>query len=255
MPVANVLVTQYIVRHPKGNGPCPRHCVHFITFGLSYGSAEVHGCPLILELDLSKHQPPQKHLCEEFTGRNREVAENFFSVPANEEEFHRALGELEQRMKREPQGGCVAVLINCTAGMHRSVAMAERLAEAVWSWGGFGAECLHLDLWKGMTIQEKTVAKVGDTGTSEGRPARGHRRSRHGVQATSETRASEKRPRGPAATADAVLPPREAPVPQKTVSWPTARSAGELHLQKRQTADRSADTWGKDENRGRRLTP
>ncbi len=41
--------------------------------------------------------------------------------------------ELDYRLQRirAPPGACVAVLVNCRAGMHRSVAVAERLGDDV----------------------------------------------------------------------------------------------------------------------------
>lgn len=153
-------ITKYIVRHRQGSERHLRHCVHFITFGLLYGPTKIR-FPTILTLDLSNHLPPPQHLCERFTGLHREVAKSFFSVEANEAEFHRALGKLERRMKREPLGGCVAVRINCMAGMHRSVAMANRLAEEVSRWDGFKAQCLHLDLGKGADPRDETAERAG----------------------------------------------------------------------------------------------
>lgn len=40
----------------------------------------------------------------------------------------------------------MAVLVKCTIGMHRSVAMAEKLAEEVARWKGVKVFCEHLDL-------------------------------------------------------------------------------------------------------------
>ena len=40
----------------------------------------------------------------------------------------------------------VVVLVKCMQGMHRSVAMAERLADEVRRWRGVLVRCEHLDL-------------------------------------------------------------------------------------------------------------
>lgn len=44
-------------------------------------------------------------------------------------------------------GECVAVVVNCRAGMHRSVAMAERMARRARRWEGGGVRVVveHLD--------------------------------------------------------------------------------------------------------------
>ena len=133
--------------------------------------------------------------------------------------------------------------------------MAERLARVVCSRDGPKAECLHLDLGKGMKIRPESAARMGAMGRSEDIPARGRRRSRHKARATSEARASEDRPRGSMAIADAVLPIREAHLRQKMVSRGTEDPVRERYPQQRETVGRSAGPWGKDENRRRMLSP
>lgn len=253
MPQETLPTKKIFVMHPKGDKAPLRQCVHFITYGTDYGPAQVdHRCPTILNLDLSKNQPPPKHLCEKFTGQNKKIVDSFFSYRANEEEFRRALKEIWQGMEHEARGGCVAALINCTAGMHRSVAMAETLAKVVGSWDGFKTGCLHLDLEKGKEISGKNAAKMSATNFSEYIPAQGRRRSKHEVRATSEARASEERRRGAAATTDAVLTTKVASFGEKTVSWKIEKLERERHPRERENAGRSADSWEKGENRRRR---
>lgn len=47
--------------------------------------------------------------------------------------------------RRYASGGCVAVVVNCRIGMHRSVAMAERMARRVRGWEGVRVVVEHLD--------------------------------------------------------------------------------------------------------------
>ena len=229
------------MRHPGGNEARIRPCVHFITFGRDYGKTEVF-FPTVLTLDLCEYQPPPQHLCEEFTGLDDEILDSFFSIPANESKFHKALAELRETIKLRPQRGCVAYVINCTAGMHRSVSMARRLAREVSKVDGFKTECLHLDLAKGMNAQAKKAAKEGGTEVSENTPARGRSRSRHKTHATTGAQVSQEKPRE---SVDAVLPAIEGPPRRKAISWGTTLPIGELHPQQGEIAGRSAGPWEK----------
>lgn len=246
MPWETLPIKEIFVRHPKGDKAPLRQCVHFITYGSDYGPARVRGRRTVLTLDLSNNRPPPKQLCEKYTGLDYEVAKSFFSDQANEEKYHWALEKLSQARGLEPRGGCVAALINCTAGMHRSVAMAERLAIRVRSWDGFKAECLHLDLEKGIEIQKREAAKVRATDVSENTPVRGRSRMRHEVRATSEVRPEEGKRRGAAATADAVRSPKVATLGEQRVSWKIETLEKERHPRQRETAGRSANPRGKD---------
>lgn len=246
--------TKFIVRHPKGNG-ARSACVHFITFGRNYGPTQVDGrFPTILSLDLSHHLPPPPHLCESLTGLDEKLSESFFSIRENKEQFRITLDMLEQKMRLEPQGACVAVLINCRAGMHRSVAMAEKLAMEVRRWDGFKAECMHLDVGKGEQMQAENVARVAEMGSSEGIPARERRHSRHKASVTSEAQVSDKRRREAVATTDAALPRIEAPSRKKMVSWERTMSMRESHRQQRETVGMSAGSRSEDEHQTRRLS-
>ena len=258
MPDKLLPVAKYFVRHPVGNGAHVRSCVHFITYGLSYGPTNVIGFPLLFDLDLSQHQPPPEDLCDKFDGLDRVLADSFFSIRANEDEYHRAVAKvkeaLDQAWRLKPPGGCVACLIHCNIGRHRSVAMAERLAKKVRSWDGHKAECLHLDLRKGQKTQPKYAARAKPTDVSEHEPARERTRSRHQVQATSETQVSETRRRRAAVTPDAILPPREAPLRETKVLWVKTIPVEELYSRQRETDGRSARPWGEHETQSKRLS-
>ena len=222
----DVPTARYKLKHRENNEAPIHACVHFITYGLHYGKTRVEGVPVLFDLDLSQHQPPPGDLCEQYTGQDKQLAKSFFAEKANEAEYHRTLGKVGKRLhqvsKHEPPGSCVACMIHCHIGRHRSVAMAERLAKAVARWDGYKVGILHLDLEKG----EKTQAENGGCKRremSDGEPARGRTRSRHRTQATSKRRVSGSRSRRSAATTDAVIPPREAPLREKQISWEAAK--------------------------------
>ena len=96
--------------------------------------------PVIFCLDLSRVQSPPRHLLQMYTGAF-EIAEYFFSIPGHGENHRDSLQLLEDRLHsrltdpRSRFGDCVAVVVNCVAGMHRRVAMAEQLArDVIRSW-------------------------------------------------------------------------------------------------------------------------
>ncbi|CAD6592868.1 MAG: hypothetical protein ASARMPREDX12_006537 [Alectoria sarmentosa] len=179
----------FSIRHREGKETRVRPCVHFVAYGRNHGPPQIR-FPTVLTLDLSKNEPPPERLCGRLTGLDYEIADSFFSFESNDLEFYNALNEIQHQMKSRPRGGCVAVLINCMEGIHRSVAMAERLARAVRSRDGPKAECLHLDLGKGMKIRPESAARMGAMGMSEDIPARGRRRLRHKAQGTRNVRST-----------------------------------------------------------------
>lgn len=164
-------VSKYIVRHGAGDEKRIRPCVHFITFGEYYGGAEVVDFHIVLRLNLVQHLAPPQHLCKDSTGQDRQLVHSFFAIPANEAAYRDALAtlrlEMEREMEKKLKGRCIAFLINCTLGRHRSVAMAERLAETVGRWGGYRSECLHLDLMKARNEEARTPIRVVFTRPSD----------------------------------------------------------------------------------------
>ncbi len=104
-----------------------------ITFGDSRG-LPVIPMPVLIDLDLSNAQTPPRHLLQTYTGASFELARSFFSLPGHETLYQNCLRSLEDKLNsllsdpRARFGGCVAVVVNCRSGMHRSVAMVERLA-------------------------------------------------------------------------------------------------------------------------------
>ena len=231
-------VERIVLNHREGSISGGDQCLHLITYGLFHGSTGTR-FPTVLQLDLSKHEPPPEDLCERFTGMDKEIKEAFFAIRQNEDEYQSALKWLGQKLRGWPRGGCVAVLINCWMGRHRSVAMAERLAKELTSWAGFRAECAHLDLGKDVERQARSAARMGAVLSPGSMSARGRSRSRHEVPANSEVRTNE-RSRGTVAEADTEVHTREASVDaRKTIG--TRGHVGPPHSQARETAGRLVD--------------
>ena len=130
--------------------------------------------PVILHFDLSAAQAPPRHLLEAYTGASPEIADTFFAIPGHEANYQNSLRELEDRLGDRlagPPCACVAVLVNCRAGMHRSVAMAERLAgdiEDAWRDDGVIVVVEHLDTDVERGIRRAQRARAGGEGYHAG---------------------------------------------------------------------------------------
>lgn len=128
--------------------------------------------PVIMYFDLCTLQAPPRHLLERYTGASRVLSESFFSLPRNERFYQDSLDRLEEQLQRlsdsPPREDIfLAVLVNCRAGMHRSVAMAERLATDMrsWRWDGFEGvnlvvEHLDTDVRRGVRRAQRARAVV-----------------------------------------------------------------------------------------------
>ncbi|CAF9939728.1 hypothetical protein IMSHALPRED_001612 [Imshaugia aleurites] len=245
-------VARFSIGHRHSNETRSSPCVHFITFGSAYERPQVRHSPVVLEVDLSNLEPPSDHLLERFNGLDEEIVESFFSKERNEAKFHRTFQKLKHEIKGRGRG-CVTVLINCTAGRHRSVAMAERLATEL-RWHGFNAECLHLDILKANNIQAENEASGGAAEKSANTQERERRRSRHRAEVIWQRRIPEWILEGAAAAADKELHWREASLRKRTVSRRTSIPVGEPHTQQRKTAGESVGRRVKFEDRDRGLS-
>ena len=214
-------LAKYTVWHDAGDRAHIHGCVHFITYGRSYGPTKVIDLPVLLNLDLTGHEAPPPDLCGAYTGLDEELARSFFSIPKNERTFRNALAELKWDIERRQPVGCAACLIHCNIGRHRSVAMAERLARTVGHWDGFKAECLHLDIEK--TRAEDVVRADARERRPEDGSAQGRTGSKQPAQATSGTRVSEVRRKRATTTAYPMPPPREAVLHEKRATWAARR--------------------------------
>lgn len=118
----------------QGHGP-PDLCLHIITYGASNGDPNIT-LPILLHFDVSTMRPPHRELLRHLTGLSPQVAQAFFALPGHEDIYRSMASRLGNRLqsllRQLPPGrgqpACFAVLVNCTFGRHRSVAVAERLA-------------------------------------------------------------------------------------------------------------------------------
>ena len=92
-------------------------------------------------------EPPPLELREKYTGIDKELADVYWSNPLHVKLREETLDQLEVSILNGPflQGGCAAVVVNCMSGAHRSVAMAERLADEIEQWDRIVVHREHLD--------------------------------------------------------------------------------------------------------------
>lgn len=144
----------------NGNGYVPgRRAVLKITFmsySMNKGKPSLR-MPVLQHFPCHELVPPDEYFLHRWHGLNPELARAFFAFPANENAYREALGLLESQLDLVPAHVThVAVLTSCRAGMHRSVAMAERLAKEVSRWHGVRVEnCKHLDLEDSIRSHER----------------------------------------------------------------------------------------------------
>lgn len=127
--------------------------IYFVTYGQKYRRREPRRqqAPTIGSIDCADLPAPPRDICRAYTGLDTVVSRDLFSHPESVAMFEDALNMIEDDLN----GGrasrrSVTVLVSCTAGMHRSVAMAERLAREVGSWRHVTAKARHLDLEEGL---------------------------------------------------------------------------------------------------------
>ena len=137
-------------------------CMHFYTYGRSLRSEPRLSYPTIIRVNCATLKPPADHICEGHTGLDFKVADTFFSNPNNETRYQKALDQIQHYLdKHDDHIGCVAVMVSCYYGVHRSVAMAERLATDIERWTGLSVHCRHLDLGKGIEWQKRAKERRG----------------------------------------------------------------------------------------------
>ena len=158
--------TTYAFNH---NPLLPSVCLHIITSGVTWGPPSVP-MPVLCHFDCRTMQPPPRHLLDLYTGASPTLAHAFFSMPGHETiylDVYLALEDQLGMLLSNPllrPGGCVAFLISCRVGMHRSVAMAERLARDVqdlWRDDGVVVEVEHLDTDTDRGVRRPQRARVG----------------------------------------------------------------------------------------------
>ena len=87
-------------------------------------------------IDCSRLQPPSPALCNRFTGLEPEIDDAVFSNRTTNLVFADALSALKYEIRHWDfrNGRCLVVPVACLAGVHRSVAMTERIACAISAW-------------------------------------------------------------------------------------------------------------------------
>ncbi len=159
-------------RGPSQPSECPSKphehpplTIHVLSYSKDIGRPQL----LIptFKFDVSKLSPPEKGIQERFTGRDPELANTFFNTADHEAQYQAMLADTKDTIRRwrcrtKPLSDEVAVLVGCHAGMHRSVAIAERLAKDMAGWHGPGVDsvrCLHMDLGESWIKQQWRLNK------------------------------------------------------------------------------------------------
>ena len=103
--------------------------------------------PKLVHVDCVNTEPPPLELREKYTGVDKELADVYWSNPLHVKLREETLDKLEVDILNGPfqQGGCAAVVVNCMSGAHRSVAMAEKLADEIEKWDRIVVHREHLD--------------------------------------------------------------------------------------------------------------
>ncbi|KAL9120946.1 MAG: hypothetical protein Q9187_002496 [Circinaria calcarea] len=135
--------------------------VQFLSYGQSQRPHPTDS-NIIYRVDCSRLPPPPHHLCEVTTGLDVETAEAFWTRGTNNEYYHRVVGEINKALHVawNEKNKVVIVAVFCMLGMHRSVAMADRLAKHFARFLGLSVlEPRHLDLAARIKRQRERVLK------------------------------------------------------------------------------------------------
>lgn len=140
--------------------PAPALHIRFVSYSANLGRPRSR-IPYLLTVDCTDLHSPSVSLQKRFTGMDAQLSDAFFARSLNEEACQIALHRIYNAANHwtaEDYGQVedeVAVGVKCTAGMHRSVAMAERLAEEVSAWRGVKVRVQHLDLREAVGAMEE----------------------------------------------------------------------------------------------------
>lgn len=144
---------------PRQPTPAGQLRIHFYTFGHYYNRIPEPNQPLLMHVECKTLLAPPRQLCDRYTGQDAPLRDDFFSHRANEAAFQENLALLRGKLdRRKRSGGCFAVLVSCQMDMHRSVAMAERLAKSVAAMG-YKSSCEHLDLAVSKAFRQRRLRK------------------------------------------------------------------------------------------------
>ncbi|KAL8647931.1 MAG: hypothetical protein Q9210_005269 [Variospora velana] len=126
---------------PPRARPPPRRrgvTIDFITCSLNY-RPNLRSTPRILDLRCDSLPYPCRGMLLRYSGMDRELSEWFFAHREYRVTHNRALDEIDDALEKwQPNrhGPRLVAIVRCKAGVHRSVAMAERLAREVRRWDG-----------------------------------------------------------------------------------------------------------------------
>lgn len=131
----------YIYDLPPPSRPhrCRELKIYFYTCGRSYRLSDGLG-PRILSMSCADTTPPPPEMCLRFSGLDRELSDWLFSHREYRVKYTRALDRIADAVgawQPSRDGPRFSAVIKCKAGVHRSVAMADKLAWEVSSWKVF----------------------------------------------------------------------------------------------------------------------
>lgn len=104
-------------------------------------------------VDCSRLQPPSPATCARFTGLEPEVVQAVFSNKTTNSLYATVLHTLKHEIRHWDfrEGRYLVVPVACRAGVHRSVAMAERIARTISEWQRspllLAVQVWHQSLW------------------------------------------------------------------------------------------------------------
>lgn len=110
------------------------------------------GYPSMPLVNCANLPAPPDHMCHRYTGLNPRMEEEVFSEPRNERVFQQVYRALKEEIRSWDfsEGANLEIPVACTAGCHRSVAMAERLGREISYWRGAPLELdicvMHLNV-------------------------------------------------------------------------------------------------------------
>ncbi|MCJ1424117.1 hypothetical protein MMC29_002004 [Sticta canariensis] len=130
--------------------------ITFMSYSMRKGEPRLP-IPVLQRFPCHELEPPDRYILNHWHGLDPELAHAFFANPDNEDAYQENVALLQSSLHRVPQSVThVAVLTSCRAGMHRSVAMAERLAQEVGRWHGVRVKtCKHYDLEESIRSHEE----------------------------------------------------------------------------------------------------
>ncbi|KAF1831717.1 hypothetical protein BDW02DRAFT_581849 [Decorospora gaudefroyi] len=136
-PLHNLPPTQptiYIITYATTLLPSESSITHVLTTQVPHRHPPI---PHLYTIDARNMQPPSPSICERYSGTSPLVQDIVMRDRAAREAAHKAVrellrfGEEQRRRGSKARGVEVSMSVCCHAGTHRSVAIAERIAQGV----------------------------------------------------------------------------------------------------------------------------